>query len=84
MEQSLQDFSIRTTMRFLKPSMQNGLDNVYALRPLPTSLKCSNKHDISAHIQTFINLKDPNLIYTMNGIINTLEVSNMGIIIQMT
>ena len=49
-EQSLQDFSIRTTMLILKPSMQNGLDNVYALRPFSTSLKYSNKYDISAHI----------------------------------
>ena len=73
-----------TTMLILKPSMQNGLDNVYALRPLPTSFKCSNRHDINAQIQTFQNLKDPNFIYAMNSIINTLEVSNIGIIIQKT
>ena len=45
LEQSLQDFLIKTTMLILKPSMKNGLDNVYALKPLPTSLKCSNRHD---------------------------------------
>ena len=58
------------------------LDNFYAFRPLPTSLKCSNRHNKSAHIQqnpTFQNLKDPNPIYAMNSNINIFEVSNKGV-----